>query len=161
MNQELDKTRRLLLKAGLTLSVFSKTFTPIAHASTNSISTLSALLSDTDIFSELYALYGDRAYSIGESDIIVLRAPDIAENGQVVSIKLIGESNAISSFALLAKSNQRPLLASGTLHSACDLPLALRVKLRRTSEILLVADTYQGLIAVHSQVKVTIGCGGF
>jgi len=153
MNPEFDHKRRQLLKAGLTLTLLNSS---IVYASSSS---LPELLSQADIFAELYARYGERAYTISESDIISLQAPQVAENGQVTAIKLNGDINAISSFVLFATANRRPLVAAGTLHTNGDTPLSLRIKLRRSSDVLYVADTYQGLIACKALVKVTIGCG--
>lgn len=153
MNQEFDHKRRQLLKAGLTLTLLNS---PIAYAGSSS---LPELLGQADVFAELYTRYGERAYTIGESDIISLQVPQVAENGQVTAIKLNGDINAISSFVLFAMANRRRLVAAGTLHTHGDVPLSLRIKLTRSSDILFVADTYQGLVACKALVKVTIGCG--
>ena len=112
------------------------------------------------IYDEVVALYGNDANYIASTDRLDLKVPPIAENGAVVSVSISGDERLVSSVAIFVEKNQKPLAASYILHEGSNLPLAIRVKLSRTSDIYMIARTANGLVGVKKEVKITIGCGG-
>jgi sulfur-oxidizing protein SoxY len=93
---------------------------------------------------------------------IVIRAPDIAENGAVVPIEIQSNLPGTKSLTVLIEKNPFPY-AAGFDFSAGALPfVALRAKMGETSNVRVVAATADGKFhAAVKEVKVTIGgCGG-
>lgn len=93
---------------------------------------------------------------------IVIRAPDIAENGAVVPIEIQSNVPGTRSMAVLIEKNPFPY-AAGFDFSLGALPfVALRVKMGETSNVRVVVATADGkYLTAVKEVKVTIGgCGG-
>lgn len=151
----MDKTRRHILKVGMTLPIFG--YLPWKA---NTVQANSDELLPDYIYRDLYALYGKRVYTIAYSDLVTIKTPEIAENGSVVPITIIGEVNSVTRFSLFIDQNRTPLACSCFLSNDADLRVSLRVKLPKTSDIYLITDTHQGLLASKQLVKVTMGCGG-
>lgn len=109
--------------------------------------------------------FGDRKIETSHVDI---KAPIIAENGAVVPITVTSDlpmekDNFVKKIYIYAEGNLQPYVASAGLTPANGkAELALRIKMRQTSNVRAVFETstgrlYQGL----KSVKVTIGgCGG-
>ena len=94
---------------------------------------------------------------------IVIRAPDIAENGAVVPIEIQSGIPGTKSMAVLIEKNPFPYAASFDFAQGAALPfVALRVKMGETSNVRVVAATADGKFhSAVKEVKVTIGgCGG-
>lgn len=109
---------------------------------------------------ELNKLYGHWAYTVYTTDKLVLKVPDIAENGAVVPVYIMAEKGLFSSIALFVEENPNPLAAMCRLHPAAEPTLGLHVKVRKTSNIILVAQADSVLFGVKKLIKVTVGCGG-
>jgi sulfur-oxidizing protein SoxY len=93
---------------------------------------------------------------------IVIRAPDIAENGAVVPIEIQSNIPGTRSIAVLIEKNPFPYAASFDFSQGALPFVALRVKMGETSNVRVVAATADGKYhAAVKEVKVTIGgCGG-
>ncbi len=113
-----------------------------------------------NIYHELFMLYGGQANVIAHTDKLKINAPDIAENGAVVGISVTGDKGLVASMAIFVAKNPKPLASTCTLHEGTDLAIGLRVKVAKTSDVYVVAQTNNGLVGVMKQVKITIGCGG-
>jgi len=159
--KSLSSLRRRFIKAGLvipllsTLSIDRNNFVSRAYAMRGDY-----FLVPENIQRELFLIYGGAANSIVSTDRLVLKTPDIAENGAVVGINIKGEKGTVMSMAIFIAQNPEPLTSTCILHEGADLSVGLRVKLIKTSDIYVVAQTASGLIGVMKKVKVTIGCGG-
>jgi len=97
------------------------------------------------------------------SDAILIKAPDIAENGAVVPIEIQSSIPGTRSIAVLIEKNPFPYAASFDFAQGAALPfVALRVKMGETSNVRVVVATADGKFhAAAKEVKVTIGgCGG-
>jgi len=107
----------------------------------------------------LKALLGKTA-TTASSDIKV-DAPDIAENGAVVSVSVeTGLANA-ESISVLIPNNTTPLTAHYLLDKDTDGFVSLRVKMRKTSDVIAVVKSNGKLYSAKKPVKVTLGgCGG-
>jgi sulfur-oxidizing protein SoxY len=94
---------------------------------------------------------------------IVIRAPDIAENGAVVPIEIQSNIPGTKSMVVLLEKNPFPYAANFDFAQGAALPfVALRVKMGETSNVRVVVATADGrFLTAAKEVKVTIGgCGG-
>jgi sulfur-oxidizing protein SoxY len=108
------------------------------------------------------ALRNLKVASAADSKDIVIRAPDIAENGAVVPIEIQSNIPGTRSVTVLIEKNPFPY-AAGFDFAQGTLPfVALRVKMGETSNVRVVVATADGKFhAAAKEVKVTIGgCGG-
>ena len=94
------------------------------------------------------------------SDKIVIKAPDIAENGAVVPVT-VSTDLAAESIAIIAEQNPSPLAAAFTLGPGAEGYLSTRIKMGKTGDVVAVVKSGGKLYANRKGVKVTIGgCGG-
>lgn len=94
------------------------------------------------------------------SDAIVLRAPDIAENGAVVPVGLETSLKA-TELALLVEKNPSPLAAMFVLPAGAEAFATTRVKMGQTSNVYALAKVDGKWLMASKEVKVTLGgCGG-
>jgi len=156
MNFE-SNNRRRFIKMSLAMPMLANFPWNIANA--NAIPD-NRLLVPQAIQDELYRLYGEPANTIVTTDRIKLNVPAIAENGAVVPITVSGEKGLVASLAVFVAQNPQPHVSMCTLYEGADLAVSLRIKVGKTSDVYLVAQTREGLVGVSQQVKVTIGCGG-
>ncbi len=108
------------------------------------------------------ALKGIGAGSAAESKDVVIRAPDIAENGAVVPVDIVSNIPNTISLAVLVDKNPFPLTSAFDFANGALPEMALRVKMGQTSLVEVVAKTADGKYYVaKKEVKVTVGgCGG-
>ncbi len=91
---------------------------------------------------------------------VVVKTPDIAENGAVVPVEIVTTLPNVESIAILAEKNPTPLIAQYTL-TDFDGMLTTRIKLRETSKVRAIVRAGGKLYTSAKEVKVTIGgCGG-
>ena len=96
-----------------------------------------------------------------ESKDIVIRAPDIAENGAVVPIDITSNIPGTTSISVFIEKNPFPY--TGTFDFAADsVPFVhLRAKMGETSPVRVVVAAGGKFYTIAKEVKVTIGgCGG-
>lgn len=95
------------------------------------------------------------------SDAIKLDAPDIAENGAVVPVKVTANMDGVESITILAEKNQTPLIASFSLAASTQGYISTRIKMGQTSNVIAVVKAGGKVYSARKEVKVTIGgCGG-
>lgn len=155
-----DQTRRLVLKA-----VLAASFAGMASAS----GFLPAQAADAskwpqDAFKQkgeadaIKALFGKSAEP---SDKVKLDAPEIAENGAVVSISVASTLPDVTTIALLVSENPNTLAAAYRIPPGTAASVANRLKLAKTSNIVAVVESGGKLYSATKEVKVTVGgCGG-
>ena len=97
----------------------------------------------------------------GSTDIII-KAPDIAENGSVVPVKIdASKISGVSSIAILAEKNPTPLIANFKLGKSTQAYVSTRIKMGKTSNVIAVVTAGGVVTSARKEVKVTIGgCGG-
>lgn len=102
------------------------------------------------------------ASSVADSKDILIKAPDIAENGAVVPVEVVSNIPNTISIAVLADKNPLPLSSAFDFANGAVPEIAVRLKLGQTSNVRAVAKTADGKYYVaHKEVKVTVGgCGG-
>jgi sulfur-oxidizing protein SoxY len=95
------------------------------------------------------------------SDQIVLRIPEIAENGAVVPITISTTLENVASISIVVEKNPRPLVANFEMLPGTLPEVSCRIKMGETSDVMAVVKTDAGLYSASKEVKVTIGgCGG-
>ena len=106
----------------------------------------------------LNTLYGTTNHT--PSGDIKIKAPDIAENGAVVPIT-VSTNMPAESIAILVEKNPSPLACSYELGASTTGFVSTRVKMGKTSDIIVIIKSGGKLHSTKRMVKVTIGgCGG-
>lgn len=107
------------------------------------------------------ALKGMGAESATESHDIIVKAPDIAENGAVVPVEVTSNIADTTNISILAEKNPNPLIASFNLSDGTLPFIATRIKMAKTSNVRAVVTAGDKLYTAVKEVKVTMGgCGG-
>lgn len=108
------------------------------------------------------ALKAAGAGNAAESKEIVIRAPDIAENGAVVPVEIVSNIPNTISLAVMVDKNPFPLTTAFDFANGAVPEMALRVKMGQTSLVEALAKTSDGKFYIaKKEVKVTVGgCGG-
>ena len=95
------------------------------------------------------------------SDQINLKAPEIAENGAVVPLKIKTSLENVESISIIVEKNPRPLAATIEILPGTLPEFSSRIKMRETSDVMVAVKTDSGIYTTAKEVKVTIGgCGG-
>jgi sulfur-oxidizing protein SoxY len=103
-------------------------------------------------------LYGKSAE---KSDKIKLDAPEIAENGAVVPIAVSSTLPDVTAIAFLVAENPNALVAAYKIPAGTMPSVANRIKMARTSNVIVVVEAGGKLYSATKEVKVTVGgCGG-
>lgn len=103
-------------------------------------------------------LYGKTAE---KSDKVKLDAPEIAENGAVVPIAASSTLEGVTSISFLVAENPNALVASYKIPAGTMPSVANRIKMAKTSNVIVVVEAGGKLYSATKEVKVTVGgCGG-
>lgn len=98
---------------------------------------------------------------ISPSDAITVKAPDIAENGAVVSVTVTTSLPKVETISMFVPVNAYPLSASYDMSSVTDGFITGRIKMAKTSDVIAVVKADGKLYTAKKAVKVTLGgCGG-
>lgn len=96
-----------------------------------------------------------------ESAEILIKTPDIAENGAVIPIEVTSRIAGAESISLLVEKNPFPLLAHIDLANGTEGYINTRFKMGQTSVVKVVVKAGGKHYIASREVKVTIGgCGG-
>ena len=107
------------------------------------------------------ALKGIGAGAPGDSKDLVLKVPDIAENGAVVPVDVVSNIPNTSSISILVEKNPLPLSAHFVFANGAVADVSARLKLAQTSLVKAVAKADGKFYTTQKEVKVTAGgCGG-
>jgi len=107
------------------------------------------------------ALKGIGASAAAGSKDIVIKAPDIAENGAVVPVEVTSNIAGTQSIAILVEKNPQPLAASFDVSNGGEPYVSVRLKVGASSNITAVVKAGGKSYTASREVKVTIGgCGG-
>ena len=91
---------------------------------------------------------------------IVLKLPDIAENGGQVPIEITSRIANTEAIHIVADNNPFPLVASFDLPSGVEPYVVTRIKLADTSSVRVLVKADGKYYSVSREVRVTIGgCG--
>ncbi len=96
-----------------------------------------------------------------DSKDIVVEAPDIAENGAVVSVTVKSKIPNTESITLFVPVNSFPLSASYNIAANTDGFVTTRIKMAKTSDVFAYVKAGGKTYKAKKAVKVTLGgCGG-
>ena len=156
----MDTTRRIILKA----TMAAGTLAVAAGANLLTPSTVLAAwpakaFEATKLDIAMDAMTG-KGRPIASNDITVT-APDIAENGAVVSVKVNTTLPKVESISIYVPVNAFPLSASYILSNQMETSITGRIKMAKTADIVAVVKSNGKLFTAKKGVKVTLGgCGG-
>src|ERR1700730_16540134 len=103
-------------------------------------------------------LYGKTAEA---SDKVKMDAPEIAENGAVVPVSVTTTLDGVTSISFLVSENPIALIASYKIPAGTVPSVANRIKMAKTSNVIVVVEAGGKLYSATKEVKVTVGgCGG-
>jgi sulfur-oxidizing protein SoxY len=103
-------------------------------------------------------LYGRTAEP---SDKVKLDAPEIAENGAVVPVSVSTTLAEVSSVSFVVPENPNPLAAYYRFPAGTMPNVAHRLKMAKTSNVIVIVEAGGKLFSATKEVKVTVGgCGG-
>jgi len=103
-------------------------------------------------------LYGKTAEP---SDKVKMDAPEIAENGAVVPISVTTTLADVTSIAFLVSENPNALIAKYQIPAGTVPSVANRIKMAKTSNVIVIVEAGGKLYRATKEVKVTVGgCGG-
>ena len=106
------------------------------------------------------AMKGAGVAAAAQSKDIVIKAPEIAENGAVVPIEVTSKIPGTRTIRIFAEKNPQPMVASFTLADGVEGFISTRIKLGETSNIKVVVNAAGKDYTASKEVKVTIGgCG--
>ena len=112
-----------------------------------------------DVDGTLKALFGEDG--IQDSADIIVKGPEIAENGAVVPIKVTANLENADSIAILVPENPAPMVASFDLQPDIVPEVSIRIKMGKTSDVIALVKSNGTVYRGAKEVKVTIGgCGG-
>lgn len=98
---------------------------------------------------------------VADSRDILIKTPDIAENGAVVPLEITSQIAGTQSISVLAEKNAMPLLAVFDLAEGTQAYVSTRIKLGQTSSVRVVVKADGKYYSAAKEIKVTIGgCGG-
>jgi len=156
----MNQTRRSFLRAGMAAGT-------VAIAAGAGLLTPSSVLAawPKSAFSEKKL---DKAINIltgssnpSDSAKIKVDAPDIAENGAVVSVTVESSLSDIETISVFVPANASPLCSSYVLSKQSDGIITGRIKMAKTSDVVAVIKAGGKLHTAKKSVKVTLGgCGG-
>lgn len=118
-----------------------------------------AAFESKDVSGALTALLGGADAT--DSADIVIKAPEIAENGAVVPVQVNTSLADLEEIALIADQNPVPLIASFKMGKNAVGYVSTRIKMGKTGNVVAVVKAGGKLYKAQQEVKVTIGgCGG-
>jgi len=101
------------------------------------------------------------AGSPAASDAILIKAPEIAENGAVVPIAIESRLAGTESIALLIDKNPQPLAASFGIPAGTEASVSTRVKMGQSSDVYALVKAEGKFYMTKKEIKITLGgCGG-
>ena len=107
------------------------------------------------------ALKGMAAEGLADSKNILIKAPDIAENGSVIPVEVTSQIAGTQSISILAEKNPLPLLAVFEFAEGAQGYVSTRIKMGQTSSVRVVVKAGGKYYSAAKEIKVTIGgCGG-
>jgi sulfur-oxidizing protein SoxY len=154
-------TRRLILQGAATVALIGLGNLPFglvpAYAAANDKYPEEAFRQKSDA-DAIKSLYGKTAEA---SDKVKLDAPEIAENGAVVPVSVSTTLADVTSISFLVAENPNALIASYKIPAGTVPAIANRIKMAKTSNVIVVVEAGGKLYSATKEVKVTVGgCGG-
>lgn len=117
-----------------------------------------AVFKETDADKVIADLFGQ---SPTDSDKVMMKIPDIAENGAVVPVTIKTDLENVESISIVVVNNPTPLAASFVMSPKSVPNISVRIKMGESSQVRALVQAGGKLYSTTKEVKVTIGgCGG-
>lgn len=101
------------------------------------------------------------AQSPAVSSAILIKAPEIAENGAVVPVTVESKLPGTESITLLIEKNPQPLAASFNIPAGTEPNVSTRVKIGESSDVYALVKADGKFYMAKKEIKITLGgCGG-
>ena len=101
------------------------------------------------------------AASPAASDAILIKAPEIAENGAVVPVAVESRLPGTESITLLIDKNPQPLTAAFAIPAGTESSVSTRVKMAETADVYALVKADGKFYMAKKEIKITLGgCGG-
>jgi sulfur-oxidizing protein SoxY len=160
-DHSLSATRRLILQGASAVALIGLGSIPFglapAFAAANDKYPEEAFKQKSDA-EAIKLLYGKTAEA---SDKVKMDAPEIAENGAVVPISVTTTLADVTSIAFLVSENPNALIARYKIPAGTVPSVANRIKMAKTSNVIVLVEAGGKLYSATKEVKVTVGgCGG-
>ena len=95
------------------------------------------------------------------SERIKVKAPELAQNGAVVAVKISTDLPDVSAISIVIDENPNPLTARFEISPDSFAEIATRVKMGKSSNLQVLVETADKVYVTSRQVKVGLGgCGG-
>jgi sulfur-oxidizing protein SoxY len=99
--------------------------------------------------------------AVTESDLIQLKAPEIAENGAIVPVEITSKIAGTQTVYIIADKNPQPLVAIFDIQPGLEPFISTRIKMGDSSKVRVLVKAADRFYVATQEVKVTIGgCGG-
>jgi sulfur-oxidizing protein SoxY len=114
---------------------------------------------DAKILAE--ALRNIGATAATDTDQILLKAPEIAENGAIVPVEITSKIPGTQTIYVIADKNPQPLVAIFDIGPGLEPFISTRIKMGESSKVRVLVKASGKFYVATQEVKVTIGgCGG-
>jgi sulfur-oxidizing protein SoxY len=154
-------TRRLILKGAVVVALIDLgnfSFGPVPALAAANDKWPEDAFKQKGTADAIKALYGKTAEV---SDKVKLDAPEIAENGAVVPVSVTTTLTDVTSISFLVADNPSALAASYNIPPGTMPSVANRLKMAKTSNVIVIVESGGKLFSATKEVKVTVGgCGG-
>ena len=114
----------------------------------------SAAFDETEFEPALKGLIGDQELLEGH---VKIDAPEIAENGATVPVKISTDLDNVEWISIMGDKNPRPWISRFYFHGKTKPFVSTRIKLRESSNIVAIIKADGKLYSTKSAVKVTAG----
>lgn len=113
-----------------------------------------AAFDETEYEPALKGLIGDQELLEGH---VTIQAPEIAENGATVPVKVSTDLSNVEWISIFGDKNPRPWISRFYFHGKSKPFVSTRIKLRETSNVVAIVKADGKLYSTKSAVKVTAG----
>ena len=135
---------------------------PVAHAQTAAVNApgWNKAAFDSKSLADAAKAMGATSAPV-ESKDLVLRAPEIAENGNVVRIGALSNIAGTTQIAFVVEKNPSALAANFDIIAGTDANVETNIKMGQSSNVYALAKAGDKYYYAVKEVKVTLGgCGG-
>ncbi len=156
----MDTTRRIILKATMAAGTLAVAAGANLLTPSTVLAAWPAKAFKAKKMDEAMNAISGKAKPAPSGDITV-KAPDIAENGAVVSVEVKTTLPKVESISIYVPANAFPLSASYILSNQMETAITGRIKMAKTADVVAVVKSNGKLYTAKKGVKVTLGgCGG-
>ena len=114
----------------------------------------SAAFDEIEFQPALKGLIGDQPLLDGH---VTIQAPEIAENGSTVPVKISTDLDNVEWISIFGDKNPRPWISRFYFHGKSKPFVSTRIKLRESSHVVAIVKAEGKLYSTKSAVRVTAG----